>query len=73
MIDLTKWKLYKNYSYNEDIEPLQASPDHSRNDSGKSFEIGKTFLSLSDDRDNTLSFVLTNWNDGSIYKLIWKG
>lgn len=73
MIDLKKWKLYQNYNFDEHIVPLSDNPENTSVDLGEGFTIGKSFIRISDDRDNTLSFVLSGFAMNGIYKLIWKG
>ena len=74
MIDLSKWKLYKCFP-NEDIVLLQEHPDHRSDTYNESEEIGKHFTWVTDEYDNTLSFVYDGWSNstGTIWKLIWKG
>ena len=76
MIDLKQWKVNQSYNYAREVEPLAEGHDyHEFNMNEDECYIGKSFVTVSDDNDNTLSFGMDGWNTmyGASMELIFKG
>lgn len=75
MIDLTKWKLNKEYLFNM-IDETYQNENHLFWEYGPNGndQIGESFLVIMDEKGKTLSFILVGGTSVEyIYKLIWKG
>ncbi len=72
MIDLTKYKIGTSFDY-DTLKEIRDHPDHTYLEVGEDFIIGRQFMYIIDERDNTLSFVFNAYSNTSWWKLIWKG
>lgn len=76
MIQKKDWKIGNVYSYARAVEPLATEThEYVEYNMEDPVHIGKGFVCVSDEKDNTLSFVIANWDawNGVGMRLIFKG
>jgi len=75
-MDLKNWVVGQSYNYSRDVNPLAEGHDYKEFNMGDDgeFRIGKGFITVSDDKGSTLSFIMCDWNarHGTSMKLVYK-
>lgn len=78
MINLRDWKINKSYNYGREIEPVLDVDGHEYTEHNMTDDrcfIGRSFVSVVDENENVLSFVVDGHTGfyGASMKLIYKG